>query len=189
MVTAELDGVKSVEEFHEEICRQQKEAHGDRYCEHHEVIQNMIKNHGCKSYKEFGTHQGASAAAALLAKPESVQLVDLELAKYNKYFKPLAEKYCEENSIELKTYECSSSSIGSLGNPCDLLFIDSLHKAYHLQAELDLHKSSVRKYILFHDVNNTRGFPEIINKFCNQNDWKVIERSDSIEGYMLIKKI
>jgi predicted O-methyltransferase YrrM len=189
MVTAELDGVKNVEEFHEEICKIQKKAHGDRYCEHHSVIQKMIKDHDCKSYKEFGTHQGASAAAAMLAMPNKIQLVDTDFTKYRKYLKPLAESYCKENNIDLKIYETSSASISSLGDPCDLLFIDSLHKAYHLEAELELHKNSVRKYILFHDVNNTRGFPEVIHKFCNQNDWKVIERSDSREGYMLIKKI
>lgn len=189
MITAELDHVKNIEEFHSEICRIQKSAHGERYCEHHSVIQDLIQNKDCKDYKEFGTHQGASAAAAMLANPKSVQLVDPDFGKYRKYLKSLAEKYCKENSIELKTYECSSSSIGSLGDPCDLLFIDSLHKAYHLQAELDLHKNSVRKYMLFHDVNNTKGFPEVIHKFCNQNDWKILERSDSKEGYMLIKKI
>jgi len=181
--------VKSVEEFHEEICKQQKKAHGDRYCEHHDVIQNMIKNHDCKSYKELGTHQGASAAAALLAMPKNVQLVDINFTLYRKYLKPLAESYCQENNIDLKIYETSSTNINSLGDPCDLLFIDSLHNTRHLEAELKLHKNNVRKYILFHDVNSTRGFPEVINKFCNQDNWEEIDRSDTRFGYMLIKKI
>ena len=64
MLTAEIDHVESVEEFYKEIRTQQELFHGDHYCAMHDAIQKFMKD--CRSYKELGTHQGASAAAAML---------------------------------------------------------------------------------------------------------------------------
>ena len=60
MINSELGHVTTMEEFNSEIIRQQEEAHGKDYCAIHKAIKKYMKE--CDSYKELGTHQGATAA-------------------------------------------------------------------------------------------------------------------------------
>ena len=72
MINAELGHVKTLEEFHDEITKQQTEAHGKGYNDIHGAIQKYLKD--CDTYMELGTHQGGTAAAAMLVKPKNVIL-------------------------------------------------------------------------------------------------------------------
>ena len=53
---------------------------------------------------ELGTHQGGTAAAAMLAKPKNVILVDIDMSRYYKFLSPIADKWCSENNINLCTH-------------------------------------------------------------------------------------
>ena len=96
MLTATIENASTLEGFYEQIRGQQEDPknHGPHYCSHHDLIKEFAP--GCTSYKELGTHQGASAAAALLAGFKEVHFIDHTLEKYN-WQKHLFEKYCEEN--------------------------------------------------------------------------------------------
>ena len=83
MINAELGHVKTLKEFHDEITKQQTEAHGEGYNDIHEAIQKYIKD--CNTYMELGTHQGGTAAAAMLAKPKNVILIDIDMSRYYKF--------------------------------------------------------------------------------------------------------
>ena len=80
MHTSEVSHVKSVEEFYKSIREQQEEAHGKEYCDQHDAIVKYMAE--CDSYKELGTHQGATAACVMLLKPKYIELVDINHYKY-----------------------------------------------------------------------------------------------------------
>ena len=140
MINSELGHVKTLDEFNSEIRRQQEEAHGEHYCAIHDAIKKYMEE--CDSYMELGTHQGGTASTALLCNPKLVQLVDIDLSRYQKFLQPIAEQYCVDNNIELFPLQESSISIKSTKR-VDMLVIDSLHHPNHMIQELRLHQINV----------------------------------------------
>jgi hypothetical protein len=190
MINAELGQVKNLKEFNTEIRKQQEEAHGVDYCQIHDAIKKYMKE--CKSYMELGTHQGGTASIAMLAKPNRVFLVDMDMSRYRKFLAPIAQEWCDKNDIELIVKEADSTSIGTI-NMTDMLVIDSYHHPEHMKKELNLHGNNVRKYIIAHDtsiVNNKANdsLYQTMKQFADANGWEVIERGTTNVGYTVIKK-
>ncbi len=190
MINAELGRVKNLKEFNTEIRKQQEEAHGVDYCQIHDAIKKYMKE--CKSYMELGTHQGGTASIAMLAKPNRVFLVDMDMSRYRKFLAPIAQEWCDKNDIELIVKEADSTSIGTI-NMTDMLVIDSYHHPEHMKKELNLHGNNVRKYIIAHDtsiVNNKANdsLYQTMKQFADANGWEVIERGTTNVGYTVIKK-
>ncbi len=190
MINAELGHVKTLEEFHDEITKQQTEAHGKGYNDIHGAIQKYLKD--CDTYMELGTHQGGTAAAAMLVKPKNVILVDIDMSRYYKFLSPIADKWCNENNINLTIKQCSSIELGSIANT-DMLMIDSVHNPHHMNRELALHGGNVNKYILAHDTSILLGQQNdtlfrVLDEFAKTNGWKVVERGTVNAGYTVIKK-
>lgn len=189
MINSKVDHCKTLQEFYSEIRRQQEEAHGHDYCRQHDAIQRLMKY--CTSYKELGTHQGATAAAALLTIPLKVELVDISMEKFNAS-RHLFEEFCATNDIELTVKEMSSIDRRAV-SPCDLLLIDSLHQPGHLMNELRLHSQYVKKYIVCHDTSILNGrvnsalYNAIVN-FTNEiNPWIIAERNTDNVGYTVLR--
>jgi cephalosporin hydroxylase len=187
MINADLGHVTTLEEFYSEIRKQQEAAHGNDYCQQHDAIQRLLKTE-CKTYKELGTHQGGTAAAALMMKPTRIELVDISMDKYRLFAKPLFEKYCTENNIELTVKEVDSTSLSSLGPEVDLMLIDSRHTRTHMEAELNMHHRNVKKYIVFHDTTAVPQLYQGIVNFCSRNPWEIVERGTANVGYTVIKR-
>ena len=190
MINSELSHVKTLEDFNSEIIRQQEEAHGIGYCDIHKAIKKYVNNDDI--YMELGVHQGGTASTAMLAKPKSVILVDIDMSRYNKFLSPIANKWCKENNIELKVKQASSIDLGSL-NYSDVLMIDSVHTPNHMTAELSLHGGNVGKYIIAHDTSRLFGKPndilfKVLENFAKTNKWKVVERGTDNVGYTVLKK-
>ena len=190
MINSELGHVKTLEEFHSEIRRQQEEAHGVDYCQIHDAIQKYMKE--CDSYMELGTHQGGTASAAMLCNPKRIHLIDIDLSRYNKYLRPIAEKYAQMNKIELTTKAVDSRSLGAV-NMVDMLMIDSYHNAKHMTEELTTHGMNVNKYILAHDTSIINGrqndsLYRVMEDFANRNNWTIIERGTTNVGYTVMKR-
>ena len=191
MINAELGHVTTLEEFNSEIRRIQEEAHGENYCAMHDAITKHLED--CDSYMELGTHQGGSASAAMLTNTKSIQLVDIDFSRYNKFLKPIASKYCKENGIELSIKEMDSRSFATV-KEVDMLVIDSVHKPEFMQQELDLHGANVKKYIIAHDTStNVRGSVDTLYNvsanFAKRNTgWEVLERYTKNVGYTVLKK-
>ena len=188
MINAELKHVKTLEEFYSEIRRQQEEAHGDDYCGQHDAIKKYLSLPECNSYKELGTHQGATAACAMLCHPKSIELIDNNMSKYHKFLKPIAEKYCKDNNIKLTVTQADSAGLGSIGHLCDILLIDSYHKGYHMQKELELHGGLAKKYIIAHDTTAVPELEHCLRIFAEKERWKVIEQIKTNVGFMVLKK-
>ncbi len=190
MLTATIENVKTLKDFYSQIRCQQEDPknHGKAYCAHHDFIQRYMED--CDSYKELGTHQGASAAAALLGGAKEVHLIDHTLEKFN-WQKHLFEKFAEENNVSLNVYEMSS-----IDKRCavstDMLMIDSLHKWSWTIQELELHAARTKKYIVLHDTAVVNKQPSDIgpgvHEWCKHNDWEVLEEETKNVGSMIIKK-
>ena len=190
MINSKVDHCKTLEEFYFEIRKQQTDAHGEHYCNQHDAISKYMKE--CTSYKELGTHQGGTAAAACLTNPKSVNLIDISMEKYNQS-KHLFEKYCTENNIDLVVLEMESTNPKGVSE-CDLLLIDSRHEPNHLKKELDCHAKKVNKYMIFHDTSIINGrqnesLYHVLEDFTGKNTvWKIIERDQRSVGYTVLLK-
>ena len=78
----------------------------------------------------------------------------------------------------------------------DMLHIDSLHRAAHLQKEIDLHSGHVKKYMVFHDTKYAHGEPEyalwrVVEKFLNKNnDWELlVNYTEGKAGHAAIQRV
>ena len=191
MLTATIENIDTLEDFYSSIRSQQEDPknHGASYCAHHDMIERYMNM--CQSYKELGTHQGASAAAALLAGAKEVHFVDHTLEKYN-WQKHLFENYCRDNEVSLNVYEMSSTD-KRCAIPTDMLMIDSLHKWSWTLQELTLHAPITGKYIIFHDTAIVNKQPSDIGpgvkKWCRLNGWYVIEECKDNVGAMTIGRL
>jgi hypothetical protein len=187
MITADLSDIFTLKQFNTEIRRIHEEKHGEGYCDIHDAIFRFMK--GCDSYKELGVNQGGTASAGLLCNPKRVELVDLTLARYNEFLRPIAQGYSEMNNIELVSREIDSTSPRCVTQDFDVLLIDSYHKGAHLRKELDLHKKHTNKYIIMHDTNHhPNGLREEVLRFCRTNPWEVADEGKTNVGYMVIGK-
>lgn len=109
----------------------------------------------CEHVTEFGMRTGLSTAALLAGQPKKLVTWDINIASV----------------ISTRTAELANLASGGrtdfeprVGNtleispiePTDMLFIDSLHTATHLLAELKRHadpaRMHVKKYLVFHDT-------------------------------------
>ena len=189
MINSELGHVKTLDEFYRSIIEQQEAAHGEEYCAMHEAIVKYFKEGNCKTYMELGTHQGGTAACAMRMNPKKVILVDISMQKYNKFLRPIATEYCSKNNIELVIKETDSTGLGAI-DACDMLMIDSVHKAYHMEKELMIHAPNTTKYIVAHDTcRPTSELHNCLENFCMNNPrWKVIERNTNNVGYTVLGK-
>lgn len=186
MIIADLENCKTLEEFYSEIISQQTDKHGEHYCNHHGVIRRLIEE-GCESYKELGVHQGASAAAALLAGADDMFLVDPDFSKIDPYME-LFEEYYLPAGVTLTTYCGSSLDKGSV-SPVDLLLVDSVHKPDHLQKELDLHAQYVRKYMVFHDTKHVPSLYQVLVRFTSGiSPWEISEHINEGHGVTVLKR-
>jgi len=190
MINVDLSHVKSLQEFYDVIISGQAAEHGADYHEQHNAIKRYLQPED--TYMELGTHQGSTAARAMLNNPKKVILVDISMEKYNKFLKPIAESYCFENNIELIVHECSSID-AKCTHKTDILLIDSLHQRNHMQKELNLHGSNVSKYIIAHDTSIINGranesLYHCLMGFAKTNGWEEIERGTDNVGYTVIRK-
>jgi|TARA_R110000744_G_scaffold161661_4_gene278182 hypothetical protein len=194
MINAKFDNVKTVLKFHKQIVQQQEEAHGEHYCAMHKAIQRFWAEGKCKTYMELGVHQGGTAANAMMLKPtpEKITLIDIDMAKYNSFLKPIAEKHCKWEKIELDVRQTDSTGFGAVEN-VDMLVIDSVHKAAWMSKELDLHGKNVRKYIIAHDT--MRLFNQVneqlhttLTEWGDVNGFRVVDRGEASVGYTVIMK-
>jgi hypothetical protein len=107
----------------------------------------------CSRVTEFGVRDGSGSTLAFLyavsrwngptlrsydidIHPQATQLFELAKTEH------IDAQYIKGNTLDIEI------------EPCDLLFIDSLHTYEQLKAELDRHAGKVSKYLVFHDTKN-----------------------------------
>lgn len=185
-----LNQCANLSEFYVEIRRQQEDAHGKDYCNHHDIIKKLLLSG--MSYKELGVHQGATAACAALCMPSSIELIDISFNLFNPS-KPLFESFCRQNEISLILREIDSTNSRSVttNKPINILLVDSLHQSIHLIKELAIHSPMITDYMIFHDTAkpDDRLF-KVLESFVQQNTnlWGILEKNTGGYGYVVLKR-
>ena len=113
-----------------------------------EIYQHLVtlRRHaaGCETVVELGTRSGVSTRALIAARPKRLVAVDVE---------PIPEELAtiaESAGVEFEARR--ESSLATEPVACDLLFVDSLHTAEQLAAELRRHAPHCRRRIALHDT-------------------------------------
>ena len=158
MIQAKITA-NNLEEFYEQIVEQQLAAHGADYCNQHNAIREHAKG---KVYRELGTHQGATAACALLGGATSVTMVDISTKLIEPNYR-LFEFFAAKQGVDIELIK-NDSAHPSTVEFCDVLLIDSLHNPHHLKKELAVHADSVREHIILHDTYTKRALSKVALK-------------------------
>lgn len=188
MINVDLSHVTTLDEFYKDVREGQEKEHGDDYCEQHDAVRKYAGE--CKTYAELGVHQGATLANAMLSGFKYVEGIDIDMHRYEKFLRPIAEQYAKDNKIVLKLKECDSTGMDAIGPRVDMLLIDSYHRDFHMEKELKLHGPRVNKYIIAHDtMKPDEQLHDCLMDFCfNNPGWKCIERGKTNVGYTVLGK-
>lgn len=156
---------------------------------------------GCDTVVEFGRNLAHSTIALMAALPKRLITVDIqEIPRIPHLLKQLAA----DNNIAIDIR--LESSLETVIPECDLLFIDSFHIYSHLKAELTMHHSKVKKWILLHDIvscgNNGLnldgfvfregdGLLKAIHEFVNEHkdEWQIHEMLQDHFGLGILRRI
>ena len=143
---------------------------------------------GATVYKELGVNQGCSLSWVML---------NLDIKKVigvDKSFRPIREfipifkAFAEHNDIDIDMIEGDSVSPEAINEPCDILYIDTVHNGVHLMKELEAHHRNVSTGIVMHDTNST-GMKDAIYKFIDRHqEWSIFNENDESVGSMSIYK-
>jgi len=140
---------------------------------------------GVETITEFGPFQGCSTAAWISLRPKKFVTVDRGVSLDIPVFQQAAEevgvsfKFVIGNDIEIDI------------EPCELLFIDTMHTEDHTFNELQRHADKISKYLVFHDVNPNR-FNTLkgINKWwVNHSEWQLKYQDFEDCGFMVLEKL
>jgi len=164
MIQGNFENCRTLSEFYQQASELYAERYGIAHLDYYKTIESLVKQ--VNSYKELGSMQGVSAAAAILGNPNLtfIEMIDITF----KYLNPHRKLFSEFNG-KLKFSECDSTKCKI--NEVDMTFIDSLHKYNHLKKEISLHAPKTKKFLMFHDTN-LKGIKKAIKETVNTTDWK-----------------
>ena len=137
------------------------------------------------SIVEFGVYTGLSTCAWLSGQPKKLRSYDITAENLS----VLDElKNCaEQNGTDFEFAIASSLEIDI--EPCDLLFIDTVHTKKHCLAELDKHANQAGQYIILHDPTEWPGVFEAVITFLHYNhDWHIIEHCNRGSGLLVLER-
>jgi len=156
--------------------------------EHLPILYSLAKK--CRSVTELGVRTGMSTRAFLHAGIK-LRSYDLELnSKLDLLF-----NLAQNQGLDVKYIQGDSRLI--VLEPCDLLFIDTLHTYPQLKKELEIHVDIVNRYLVFHDThifgvngeNNELGLlPAILEFLRDHHEWKVNNIFTNNNGLLILEK-
>lgn len=137
------------------------------------------------SIVEFGVYTGLSTTAFLAGKPKKLRSYDI--TDTNLSILPELYTYAKNNNIDFQFIMGNSLEVNI--ERTDLLFIDTVHKRRHTEAELIRHVKDVKKYIIFHDTTAWPGvFEAAVDFLIKNNDWHILEHCNKNSGLLVLKK-
>lgn len=150
----------------------------------------------CDSVVEMGIGRIVSTWALLAGRPKKLTSYDINHPRIHGVSLDEITEASLEEKIEFNFIQADTANVEI--EPCDLLFIDSLHTYEHLKKELELHAKKVRKYMAFHDTvtfgyigeTGGLGLMKAINEFMDENkDWEIKEIFKNNNGLLVIKRV
>jgi SAM-dependent methyltransferase len=134
---------------------------------------------------EFGVYTGLSTCAWLAGNPKKLRSYDIT----DSHLSVLDElKHCAmQKNIDFEFAIANSLEIDI--EPCDLLFIDTVHTKPHCLAELDRHNKHAGRYIILHDPTAWPGVFEAVITFLHHNhDWHIVEHCNKGSGLLVLER-
>ncbi len=137
---------------------------------------------------EFGVREGNSTVALACGRPKSLTSYDIN--EMPKGLKPILSEVTDFRFIQQCVLSIDIEET-------DLLFIDTYHSFGQLQAELALHASKVRKFIISHDTftfgsmgedGKQPGLTEAIGEFIAPGLWKKAEEFKNNNGLIVLER-
>lgn len=156
--------------------------------EHLPVLRRLAEN--VESVVEFGVRDVVSSWALLVAMPKRLRCYDIHRSLQVDVLARLGQavyQHCDFAFMQADTLKADIE-------PCDLLFIDTVHTYAQLSAELTRHASKVRKRIVLHDTetygeygeDGGPGIWEAIGELLATGEWYVEERYRNNNGLTVL---
>ena len=138
-----------------------------------------------ESITEFGVYTGLSTTAFLLGNPKKLRSYDI--TDENLSILDDLNAHAKKENIDFQFILGDSLKINI--DPVDLLFIDTVHKKKHTEAELFRHSDKVKKFIILHDTSAWPGVFEAAVDFLIKNkNWFIFEHCNKNSGLLVLKK-
>jgi cephalosporin hydroxylase len=156
--------------------------------EHLELLRNLAVTH--ENVVEFGVRYGTSTIALLAGAPRRLTSYDIRCQINITQFQSVVNPRTTFQFFEADTLEADIPE-------CDFLFIDTLHTASQVSAELFRHAPQVAKTIALHDtvtfgqVGEDGGPGLLIGIECFLADnvgWKIFKHYENNNGLMLLRR-
>lgn len=162
----------------------------------------------CEHITEMGVRWIVSTYAFLAAKPKKMFSIDIQHPLNWGASIEQVEEYAKEIGCQYKFWQTNNLEIEI--EETDLLFIDTWHSYKQLKAELDLHASKVKKYIILHDTVlfgdkdelnsynkfgwynelDKKGLTPAINEFLEEHkEWNTHKVYTNNNGLTILKRI
>lgn len=195
MYQVDLSSLQNLEEYYKTLRKLQEEAHGKEYCSHHDLICEEIsdilhlKISEDFTYRELGTHQGASLAAVLLKLEDmywinsTVESYDIDLSLFSKHSHLFFRFLDSQDNMNYVISEISSLDKTTYSTSCDILLIDTKHTHDHVFQELTLHAPSVNHTIFVHDTVGYKDVHKAIESFLKTPEGKKFKFHNDTRGY------
>lgn len=173
----------TIKELFEKRCRNEAGAGHPDMLPHMQQIHDLAAL--CSHCTEFGVRTGQSTVAILAGLDGRGPLHSYDINPPEFHLAEPNWVFHQENTKEIKAMQ-----------ETDLLFVDTLHHADQVRAELAVAEPFVRKYIAFHDVvvngwSGEGGQPGILNaifEFMAGRNWRVREFHPSQWGLLVIER-
>jgi len=137
------------------------------------------------SIVEFGVYTGLSTCAWLSGHPQSLRSYDIT----NEHLSVLPELLYNAEKIGCDFEFKIANSLEIDIDPCDLLFIDTVHTRTHCLAELDRHGNKSSRYIILHDPSDWPGVFEAAIEFLHHNrNWHIVEHCNKQSGLLVLER-
>lgn len=162
----------------------------------------------CKHVTEMGVRWIVSTYAFLASRPKTMISIDIQHPSNWNADLNQVEQCAKDINCDYKFWQANNLEIEI--DETDLLFIDTWHSYKQLKAELELHASKVKKYIILHDTVlfgtqdelnsydvwgwknefDKKGLLPAINEFLESNkEWTTHEVFTNNNGLTILKRI
>jgi hypothetical protein len=142
------------------------------------------------SIVELGVRYAVSTWAFILGEPKKLTCVDIvPISHYsgNDNILNHVENACKDLNIDFEFIVADDLEIEL--EPCDLLFIDTLHTYNQLTKELNLHGDKAKKWIIMHDTNMEE-LKFSIDGFLSRNEcWEVERVYTNNNGLTILRRV
>ncbi len=130
---------------------------------------------------ELGVRYGVSTVALLAGQPKTLVSVDVNDVPNRTVLQNVSDRtdwtFRKESSLETGTVQC------------DLLFIDTIHTAEQLQAELNRHAHHCKRWIIFHDTQKFTCLWKPIGDLLSRGEWYVAGHTAKCNGLTILERI